>query len=308
VFNANSDFVLHSISVRTANGDGGCNSSPTNATFTLLLGATTLNTKTVSLNCGGGVGQTVVLDFYIPANSGYTLQSDMRFYFVGTSEVSTYPWRANAAVTYVSTTDGIGGPFADWQIIVPSACSSKQINVDCALPVSFISFNATKQNKESLLSWNTALEQNNKLFFIERSADGIHFETIGSQEGQGTTGTLQNYSFIDYNPSPGINYYRLRQVDFDGYASYSHLVKVVFDDSFDVMVYPNPSQGVFQISIAKAETIQAEVYNALGQVIWIGKEISGTDFTVDLSDQSDGVYFLQLINGQQSYTFKLIKK
>ena len=90
-----------------------------------------------------------------------------------------------------------------------------------SLPVQITLFKATKQNNVVQLKWTTASEQNNLRFDIEKSIDGKTFLKIGSRDGMGTSNTLKEYYFNDDNPIFGINYYRLKQLDFDGKIAFS---------------------------------------------------------------------------------------
>lgn len=91
------------------------------------------------------------------------------------------------------------------------------------LPVSLTSFTARKSNNQIQLAWSTASESNNSHFEIERSVNGTDFVKIGERKGAGNSSSVLNYSFIDNNPASGTNYYRLKQVDFDGKFEYSDI-------------------------------------------------------------------------------------
>lgn len=96
---------------------------------------------------------------------------------------------------------------------------------DAALPITLTRFTAnTKNDKRVELAWTTASEFNNDRFEIERSADGNHFEIIGSVLGKMNSREISNYSFTDTKPYAGINYYRLNQIDKNGANTYSDLV------------------------------------------------------------------------------------
>jgi hypothetical protein len=56
-------------------------------------------------------------------------------------------------------------------------------------------------NKTVVLTWQTASENNNKSFQIERSLDGLNFAPIGEVKGNGTTITPHDYAFTDKDPS-----------------------------------------------------------------------------------------------------------
>lgn len=53
-----------------------------------------------------------------------------------------------------------------------------------------------------------------------------------------------SYQIIDTHPLPGINYYRLKQVDFDNKYKDSKIiwVKTLMNDK-DISVFPNPVVG-----------------------------------------------------------------
>jgi hypothetical protein len=90
------------------------------------------------------------------------------------------------------------------------------------LPVSLTNFTA-KANKQGTVNlvWSTSSEQNNAHFEVTRSADGKIFNKIGQVAGANNSATTKNYSYTDLNPLTGVNYYQLKQVDFDGASSLS---------------------------------------------------------------------------------------
>ena len=90
------------------------------------------------------------------------------------------------------------------------------------LPVEWLSFDAALVDQNVNLSWSTAAEENNRGFYVERSQDAEIWEELGFVEGAGTTEEIRDYSFIvDRTPSIGYNYYRIRQVDYNGDTDYS---------------------------------------------------------------------------------------
>jgi hypothetical protein len=108
--------------------------------------------------------------------------------------------------------------------------------------------------------------------------------------------SIIDYNAIHYTPSETINYYRLKQVDFDGAFEYSPIRTVDFDRAQDVgfEVFPNPSSGEFFISGMKNESSEVFVQNSLGQLVYIGLPEDGK---VDLSHLHKGVFFI-FINNQ----------
>lgn len=106
------------------------------------------------------------------------------------------------------------------------------------LPVEFISFYGKLKDNEIQLLWDTASEENNKGFHVERSTDARDWSEIGFVEGRGTSSEINRYKFTDNEPIPGDNYYRLKQVDYDSRFEYS---KIVVIKRYNVArVFPNP--------------------------------------------------------------------
>lgn len=95
------------------------------------------------------------------------------------------------------------------------------------LPVTFTSFNTNQVNSKVELNWETATEHNNSYFEILRSQDANNFKVIGKINSKGESNVKQSYIFNDNNPYGGINYYKLRQVDFDGTATEFPDIEVV---------------------------------------------------------------------------------
>src|SRR6188768_3688082 len=97
------------------------------------------------------------------------------------------------------------------------------------LPLTWLSFTAIAQNNsQSLLQWATAQEQNTKDFYIQHSADGINWVTIGSLPAAGNSNTTRHYNYVHTNPVIGLNYYRIKQTDVDSRYSYSPIRMLSF--------------------------------------------------------------------------------
>jgi len=177
------------------------------------------------------------------------------------------------------------------------------------LPVEWISFEAVKQKSTVMLLWSTASETNNNHFEVERSLDGLTFSKITQVNGAGTIDRKQDYESIDDQPEFGINYYRIKQVDFDGSFSYTDIKSVLFEEDFVVKLYPNPNRNrILNIEIGglkKTENVQVMVYNISGQLLK-AEEIKPNS-QLDLSwDWPTGSYWLKLHTGNKTITRSII--
>lgn len=167
------------------------------------------------------------------------------------------------------------------------------------LPVALVHLTATPiNNKYVVLDWQTASEQNNDFFTIERSKTSIEWKPIKKVDGAGNSSIVLSYSEADLNPYPGISYYRLRQTDFDGQFEYSHVIVVHIDGltGSQIQVYPNPTEN--QVNIVGNETglSQMKIYNALGQDVTAQTEkvsINESKLVLDLSNLNRGMYYMK---------------
>jgi hypothetical protein len=94
------------------------------------------------------------------------------------------------------------------------------------LPIELISFYAKKYNNANRIFWEVASESNNDYFTIERSNGSGVWEEVGMIQGAGTTTEQRLYGFTDERFPKAMNYYRLKQTDFDGKFEYSKLISV----------------------------------------------------------------------------------
>lgn len=96
-----------------------------------------------------------------------------------------------------------------------------------ALPIELLSFVGENNNSYNILTWVTASESNNDYFTLERSEDGIIWDIIHIEDGVGFSTQITSYSYNDYNfPPNNINYYRLRQTDYDGYFEIFDIITI----------------------------------------------------------------------------------
>ena len=178
------------------------------------------------------------------------------------------------------------------------------------LPVELISFAGTKKDRQINLNWKTASELNNDGFIIEKgdkTAYGMEWNRFGFIQGNGTTQEAQTYSFIDQRPEEGFNYYRLKQMDFDGAYEYSSIIAVDYDKeagSAPIAIFPNPAKGEL---IVENGVGQATIFNVLGKPV---KQLTVTasQATIELSDLINGQYYLQVLQADGTTVMKQFVK
>ncbi|MBO9636215.1 MAG: hypothetical protein J7578_24145, partial [Chitinophagaceae bacterium] len=142
-------------------------------------------------------------------------------------------------------------------------------NLNTVLPVTLLSFTANAGKGTVTLKWATASEQNNKGFEIERSADGNNWSRIdfvNSRAVNGNSSSREDYVYVDKAPLADRNYYRLKQIDYDGGYAYSQVAMVRFSASPVITVAPNPVQNELRIEGLTGKN-KITITNTAGQVV-----------------------------------------
>jgi hypothetical protein len=140
-----------------------------------------------------------------------------------------------------------------------------------ALKAEITSFTAKKNANTSVISWLTASEKDNAVFQIERSSNATDFSPIGEAKGAGNSNVLNTYSFTDLKPVFGVNYYRLKAIDYNGTVTLTQVVSVNFSSKGGdkTAVYPNPANDVVRVdyTATDAATTVIQVTDLTGRVI-----------------------------------------
>ncbi|HEU0064607.1 MAG TPA: T9SS type A sorting domain-containing protein, partial [Flavisolibacter sp.] len=187
------------------------------------------------------------------------------------------------------------------------------------LPVNLLDFTVQRQGANDVaVNWTVGAEINVSKYDIELATganpSSSAFIKIGSVTARNTTGT-QNYNFIDGAPNKsGIRYYRVKTVNTDGSYSYSPIKSVKFELPVEWQVYPNPSDGIFNLVVQTNGVIEGtiKVMDSKGSLVkeehFTGNG-SAQKISVDLSANNfaKGVYMLQVTTQFKTQLFKLYK-
>ncbi|MCF8244041.1 MAG: T9SS type A sorting domain-containing protein [Saprospiraceae bacterium] len=203
------------------------------------------------------------------------------------------------------------------RVFYTSRISGSNIGVDdfsvsgTPLPVELTLFNASIQVYSNELSWQTASELNNSHFSIEKSTNGMNYREIGIVQGHGTSLETNEYNFIDESPAKGTNYYRLKQVDFDGNFEYSKIVSVFFGETKGhVQLFPTIASNEVQLHFPSPTddegTIQIFDYN--GKLVkMLGFEPEMEEMTIPTDDLARGTYLLKVNSSKVYETLRFIR-
>jgi len=170
-----------------------------------------------------------------------------------------------------------------------------------------VTYSAPLKGKElqmgNMLKWSTGLEINSQLFVVEKSIDGINYESIGHTSAKGDTNDETEYRFLDIGVNDPEAYYRLKQLDEDGTGSYSQTIKInkvltnnfqivdmshtvtdkLFEISYDALV---EGKLTYKIKTYKGEEIFSETQEVINGL---------NDIRINLEDEKAGIYTVHMI-------------
>ncbi len=196
-----------------------------------------------------------------------------------------------------------------WQAGVPQTEGGPEGGA--ALPVELLSFTARPEGKEVLLQWRTATELNNDYMAVEHSTDGRNFAEIGRRSGAGTTQEPQHYFLVHAHPADGLNYYRLRQADFDGQVNYFPVaaVEVSLEEPPLWLAFPTVARERIQLRFTgtAAPAARVRVISPTGKILadepWLGQA------ELPVGHLPKGAYIVQLLNGDAAaYAARFVKQ
>ena len=185
------------------------------------------------------------------------------------------------------------------------------------LPVDLLSFEANRLDKHVQLDWKTQNEVGVDYYTLEKSSDGVVFESINTQQAQGNGRSNRNqYKYLDTKPHLGVNYYRLGQVDVDGTQTYSKVVAINFETKPQpvVTLAPNPVSSNLTVDYVTTEegAIRIEVYDVIGQQMSNATDLpvekGANSILLNVKEYPNGVYILRVQQGGQAVTRRFIKK
>ncbi len=208
--------------------------------------------------------------------------------------------------TQLRPNNGVSSPSSTNNSINRLAILAFEVNVGSApLPITLLNFNAYPYEDLVMLEWESASEKNNAYYTIEHSEDAINWKVLSNIEGAGTKLTNSKYNCVDESPLAGLNYYRLKQVDYDGLYEYFNTVVVNRTKNSQFLVYPNPFKN--KLNVEADDLISWELFTQAGQLIMKseGKEISQILNTENLVN---GFYVLKMNSKSGIKYLKLVKE
>lgn len=179
--------------------------------------------------------------------------------------------------------------------------------VNGVLPVKFYDLSVKMLYNNAVINFSTLTEINNYFFEIERSIDGITFETISIIPGAGNSHDRLFYTWTDHSPINGYNYYRIKQTDFDGKSTFSNVISIFNSDNIDIFeIRPTLVEDQLHIQTSSVQSYNIKIMNAEGKIMSAHSNLVESQ-NIDVSHYPVGFYFVTIHYHTDIQTFKIIK-
>lgn len=295
--------------------DGGIT---TNATANLINMGKMYISGTATINSGAGSwclerSYTEVVNLINSATNGISFSSASDaastavINFTGTQTLNNN--LSGSAIKYCRNGAGSNPPSpANYGsgVYSSTACAS-------VVPVVWGALTATKKQSSNNIKWTTLQEFNNDYFILEKSSDGVIFESISKIKGVGNSNIPLSYNVEDYGLNEGVTYYRIKQIDKNGDFEYSEIFTVSDEYSRGFLIYPNPvDNSLTQLFLENHSNdhIYVTVYSDLGQIISSGdvkvSEGEVVDVFAGLHNLSSGMYEVKITTNSNVHIEKIV--
>jgi hypothetical protein len=122
---------------------------------------------------------------------------------------------------------------------------------------------------------------------------------------------IQDELSTQYVISQSGDYFAIAESDAGCLSDPSDVLSVIYSDVSDVLfsdirIYPNPTKGKVRI-VSASDIDELDLFAISGSRL-IHMENNGTEVTLDLQNQTDGIYLLHIKQNSRVYQFKLLKQ
>ena len=184
------------------------------------------------------------------------------------------------------------------------------------LPIDLVSFDGECVDNQANLEFVVASQVNNDYFTIKRSKNILEWEEVGYINGGGTNNEEITYTWTDYSPKSGVNYYKLFQTDIDGISESFAPIAVTCESKVeDYHIYPNPTTNriavEFELEFYQGDDIKLVLRDFKGSIVKsnsIELNRGYNYFEVDLTEIPNGIYTVEYLGTKNHIPLKRVIK
>ena len=206
----------------------------------------------------------------------------------------------NGVYTYTTSPTG---EFPDQTFNASNYWIDVRFDPTFTLPVVLTDFKAATNNSDVLVSWKTETEDNSRGFEIQRSNNGSDWYPVTFVKSAGGGNVTRSYSFTDKSLAPGLYYYRLKQIDFDGKATFSSIATATIAGKGKTLLfqnYPNPFRGnsTIRFDLPTTQMVKLSIVDMAGREVklLVNKlgQAGSHQVTIDAAALQKQIYLVRL--------------
>lgn len=269
---------------------------------------------------GSGAGNSILRYYDISPDNNSGLNATLRFNYLnaelnGLDENGLVDWEKQNTASWTSL--GFDARNTTSNYVDKNAISSfgrlTLSSINNALPVRFISFTAYCNGNAVQLAWKTAQEQNSHYYLVEKSADGIVWNTVGNVAAAGNSTVESDYVFADNN-AIGNDYYRIAEYDLDGNTIFTNTVRAGCTSQAALRIWPNPASDILYVYIPSSSGANATIKLFDGKGALVKQQsaslVNGNNLiSLDVKRLAAGLYYLSIMNATgEVQTQKIMKE
>jgi len=224
--------------------------------------------------------------------------------------VDTYGAPTDGSGTHPGITNSTGLNVYQWMAQYKRVGSNVQVDAGSSpLPVTWGPYDALLNGGSVTVSWSTLLEQNNRYFIVQRSADGKYFANLDTTAAANAPHV---YAYVDEAPLTGTSYYRVMQVDLDGRTDYSGVMSISSSTTQQLSLKPNPTAGLLYLEMMNADLgrLELSLSDASGRTLlkWsFDKQTPYWSQAINTGSLPAGTYYLT-VKGSKTRTTRVFMK
>lgn len=182
---------------------------------------------------------------------------------------------------------------------IPNVSTALATNTCAPLAATFRSFTAVRNKQTVAVKWETAQEENNAGFYVQRltgSGDWQNVTYVASLAPNGTSANQLSYAINDYNTANGVSQYRIQQVGLDGKVTYSQIRSVRSENmAAKVVVYPNPSaDGRVTLTFESTTEKEVVINDMAGRMVKRFSSVKDNNLVIE--NLKGGFYTIQILD------------
>ncbi|MEL6632909.1 MAG: hypothetical protein AAFQ83_15715 [Bacteroidota bacterium] len=188
--------------------------------------------------------------------------------------------------------------------LIESYVNPRREEIELSFPVEWLSFDATPNTQGVVLNWATAYEENNQMFVVQRSTDGVSYTDLHMLPATGNKIGVSEYSFVDRTADKGTYFYRIMQQDIDGAHSHTQIEEVVISEDRWATVHAELQGQVLKIAAQYADYARLRIVHSSGLEMYKGTVEGMYEVKdLDVSRWSEGAYWVVMItpNGHKTH-------